>query len=185
MYHNKIVMKQYRTCQKGFRNAISNSVFYAYRQHTVWMNWSMLRWTLIYSFVETWLFILILKSLCMHLQYFLFICKSQNLPYHSCFSWQKQIRSMSLRKTAHYLPRSESWWETLDISLASEKQEKVYKKRMPPCTQLNKGWKISLMQQRGALCHFHSIWRDCIKGITPEVRPHSLACYYFRLSVSH
>lgn len=35
MYHNKIVMKQYRTCQKGFRNTISNSVFYAYCQHTV------------------------------------------------------------------------------------------------------------------------------------------------------
>lgn len=35
MCHNKIIMKQYRTCPKGFRNAISDSVFYAYRQRTV------------------------------------------------------------------------------------------------------------------------------------------------------
>lgn len=35
MCHNKIVMKQYRTCQEGFRKAISHFVFYAYRQRTV------------------------------------------------------------------------------------------------------------------------------------------------------
>lgn len=96
---------------------------------------------------------------------------------------------MSLQKTTHHLPVDQNHGEkhrTFHLPVKNmTSHEKVFKRRMPPCAQLNKGWKISLMQQRGALCHFDSIWRDCIKGVAPEVRPHSLACYYFRLSVSH
>lgn len=79
--------------------------------------------------------------------------------------------------------RKKHW--TFNLSVKNKtSDEKVLERRMLPCTQLNKRWKISLMQQRGALCHFDSIWRDCIEGVAPEVRPHSLSRYYFRLSVS-
>lgn len=129
-----------------------------------------------------------------HLRYFLFICKFQNSPDSSLFLRTKkqnkkhcfpidgnavslQIRNRGEKHQAFHLPgKRKKQNRTSD--------EKVFQRRTLPCPQLNRRWKISLMQQRGALCHFDSIWRDCIKGVAPEVRPHSLARYYFRLSVS-
>lgn len=97
-------MKQYRTCQEGFSNAISHSVFYAYRQRTVafitaaafysafrrnsfvpphLLNSSTLCCTLMYAFVKnSTIYSNPPKRLCMHRQYFPFSFASLRI-YHT------------------------------------------------------------------------------------------------------